>query len=73
MRVPLAEFEPALKKRLEALWGTPPNLYCALANHPGILEGFMGFSGAAYWGSSVAPPLRELAYLTASSENSCHY
>ena len=49
------------------------NVIRALANHPAVLEGFMSFSAAAYWGSSVAPPLRELAYLTASSENSCHY
>ena len=33
-RVPPAEFEPALKERLEQLWGTPPNLYRCLANHP---------------------------------------
>ena len=31
-RVPLADFEPALKARLEKLWGAPPNLYRALAN-----------------------------------------
>ena len=36
-RVPMAEFEPALKKRLEELWGTPPNLYRGLANHPKII------------------------------------
>ena len=29
-RVPLAQFEPALGKRLEELWGQPPNLYKAL-------------------------------------------
>jgi hypothetical protein len=29
-RVPLAEFEPQLTKRLDELWGTPPNLYRAL-------------------------------------------
>jgi hypothetical protein len=33
-RVPLAEFEPALNKKLEELWGTPPNLYRALSNQP---------------------------------------
>ena len=49
------------------------NVIRALANHPGILTGFMQFSAAAYWGSSVDPALRELAYLTASSENACHY
>jgi alkylhydroperoxidase family enzyme len=49
------------------------NVIRALANHPAVLEGFMAFSGAAYWGSSIPAPLRELAYLTASSQNSCHY
>lgn len=49
------------------------NVIRALANHPAILQGFMSFSAAAYWGSSVSPPLRELAYLTASAENACHY
>jgi alkylhydroperoxidase family enzyme len=49
------------------------NVIRALANHPAVLNGFMAFSGAAYWGSSIDPPVRELAYLTASLENRCHY
>jgi len=49
------------------------NVIRALANHPGVLQGFMSFSAAAYWGSSIDPALRELAYLTASNENDCHY
>jgi len=53
--------------------GADFNVIRALANHPGILNGFMSFSAAAYWGSSVDPALRELAYLTASNENHCHY
>jgi hypothetical protein len=53
--------------------GADFNVMRAMANHPGILDGFMKFSAAAYWGSSVEPPLRELAYLTASAENRCHY
>ncbi len=53
--------------------GLDYNVIRALANHPPILEGFMAFSGAAYWGSSIDPPIRELAYLTASLENQCHY
>ena len=43
-RIPLAEFEPALKKRLEELWGTPPNLYRALANHPNIIAAWTEFA-----------------------------
>ena len=38
-----------------------------------LLEGFMSVSSVGYWGSSVDPALRELAYLTASAENDCHY
>jgi alkylhydroperoxidase family enzyme len=49
------------------------NVIRALANHQAVLEGFMSFSAAAYWGSSIDPGLRELAYLTASNENRCHY
>jgi hypothetical protein len=33
-RVPFAEFEPKLAKRLEELWGRPVNLYRALGNSP---------------------------------------
>ena len=43
-RVPLAEFEPQLKRRLEELWGTPPNLYKALANHPRLVAAWTEFS-----------------------------
>ena len=53
--------------------GVDFNVIKAMANHPAALQGFMAFSGAAYWGSSLDPPLRELAYLTASAENRCHY
>jgi alkylhydroperoxidase family enzyme len=53
--------------------GADFNVIRALANHPGLLDGFMRFSAAAYWGSSVPSDLRELAYLTASNENHCHY
>ena len=53
--------------------GADFNVIRALANHPALLDGFMRLSSVAYWGSSVSPPLRELAYLTTSSENRCHY
>lgn len=53
--------------------GVDFNVIRALANHPALLDGFMAFSSAAYWGSSVDPATRELAYLTASLENDCHY
>ena len=50
-RVPMAEFEPALKKRLEELWGTPPNLYRGLANHPSIVAAWTEFANTLRNGS----------------------
>ena len=62
-RVPMAEFEPALKKRLEALWGTPPNLYRGLANHPAIIAAWTEFANTLRHGSRTPRPLRELVIL----------
>jgi len=62
-RVPLADFEPALKKRLEALWGTPPNLYRALANHPGLVAAWNEFSKVLRHDTRTPRALRELAIL----------
>jgi alkylhydroperoxidase family enzyme len=62
-RVPLAEFEPALKKRLEELWGTPPNLYRALANHPNIIAAWTEFSNTLRNGTRTPRALRELVIL----------
>jgi alkylhydroperoxidase family enzyme len=79
-RIPLVDpddegLDPATAQVLRDLHAADMdfNVLRALANHPAVLEGFMRFSGAAYFGSSVDPALRELAYLTASSENRCHY
>jgi alkylhydroperoxidase family enzyme len=62
-RVPLAEFEPALKKRIEALWGTPPNLYRALANHPALLAAWTEFSKTLRHDTRTPRALRELVIL----------
>ena len=62
-RVPLAEFEPALKKRLEALWGTPPNLYRALANHPQLVAAWTEFSKMLRHDTRTPRALRELVIL----------
>ena len=61
--VPLAEFEPATKKRLEELWGTPPNLYRALANHPPLVAAWTEFARAIRYESRTPRPLRELVIL----------
>jgi alkylhydroperoxidase family enzyme len=62
-RVPLADFEPALKKRLEELWGTPPNLYCALANHPPLVAIWTEFSKVLRYDTRTPRALRELVIL----------
>ncbi len=62
-RVPLTEFEPVLKKRLEELWGTPPNLYKALANHPAIIGAWTEFANTLRNGSRTPRALRELVIL----------
>jgi alkylhydroperoxidase family enzyme len=62
-RVPLAEFEPALKERLEALWGTPPNLYRALANHPALVAAWTEFSKMLRHDTRTPRALRELVIL----------
>jgi alkylhydroperoxidase family enzyme len=62
-RVPLAEFEPALKKRLEALWGTPPNLYRALGNHPALVAAWTEFSRMLRYDTRTPRALRELVIL----------
>ena len=62
-RTPLADFEPALKKRLEELWGTPPNLYHCLANHPALVSAWSDFSKALRHGTRTPRALRELVIL----------
>lgn len=62
-RVPLADFEPALKKRLEELWGTPPNLYRALANHPPLVAVWTEFSRVLRHDTRTPRGLRELVIL----------
>src|SRR3990170_8489471 len=62
-RVPLADLEPQLKKRLEELWGTPPNLYKALANHPRLVAAWTEFSKTLRHDTRTPRALRELVIL----------
>jgi alkylhydroperoxidase family enzyme len=62
-RVPTAQFEPALKKRLEELWGTPPELYRCLANHPKLVAAWAEFARAIRYESRTPRELRELVIL----------
>jgi alkylhydroperoxidase family enzyme len=62
-RVPLADFEPGLKKRLDELWGNPPNLYRALANHPALIAAWTEFSKMLRHDTRTSRALRELVIL----------
>jgi len=62
-RVPLADFEPQLKIRLDELWGTPPNLYRALANHPALVAAWTEFSRMLRHDTRTPRALRELVIL----------
>jgi 4-carboxymuconolactone decarboxylase len=62
-RVPMAEFEPALRKRLEELWGEPPNLYRALGNHPKLAAAWTEFSKTLRHDTRTPRELRELVIL----------
>jgi alkylhydroperoxidase family enzyme len=62
-RTPLADFEPAMKQRLEKLWGTPPNLYHCLANHPRLVAAWSDFSRALRHDTRTPRALRELVIL----------
>src|SRR6267143_7206090 len=62
-RVPLAEFEPALSKKLEELWGTPPNLYRALGNQPKLVAASAEFARTLRHDTRTPRALRELVIL----------
>ncbi len=62
-RVPMAEFEPGLKKRLEELWGEPVNLYRALANQPGLAAAWTEFANSIRHDSRTPRALREVMIL----------
>lgn len=50
-----------------------PNVYRAIANHPRALQTMVQFGTVVYFQNSMTPAQRELAYLTASVTNDCHY
>ena len=62
-RTPLADFAPPLKKRLVELWGTPPNLYQALGNHPELVAAWAEFSKTLRHDTRTPRALRELVLL----------
>lgn len=50
-----------------------PNVYRAVTNHPEALQAMVQFGTVVYFQNSMTPAQRELAYLTASVTNDCHY
>ena len=50
-----------------------PNVYRAVANHPRALQKMVEFGTVVYFQNSMTSAQRELAYLTASVTNECHY
>jgi alkylhydroperoxidase family enzyme len=62
-RVPSAEFEPVLQKRLAELWGKPVNLYRALGNHPALTAAWTEFANAIRHESITPRALREIMIL----------
>ena len=52
-----------MRQRLEALWGTPPNLYRCLANHPRLVAAWSDFSKALRHDTRTPRALRELVIL----------
>ena len=64
----------AFLREAEAARGKLLNLHRALANRPAAGRAIMGMVHAVYRaGSSLAPRDGEIAYLTATAVNNCHY
>src|SRR4051812_24374715 len=72
-RVPMADFEPALKQRLEKLWGEPPNLYRGLGNHPKLVAAWTEFSKTLRHDTRTPRALRELVILRGAQLMSSEY
>jgi alkylhydroperoxidase family enzyme len=63
----------ALLLRLRARMGRDINVLRALANHPDVMENFLHLGAQPPAPALIRPDQRELAYLTASVANDCHY
>ena len=63
----------ALLLRLRQRSGRDINVLRALANHPDVMETFLHMGAQPAPTSHIRPDQRELAYLTASVANDCHY
>jgi alkylhydroperoxidase family enzyme len=80
-RIPLPDpDDPTLDPRaavalrsVREMSGHDYNVLRALANHPELSEAWFELTTLAYTHSSLDPAHAELAYLTASVTNHCHY
>ena len=72
-RVPFADFEPVLNKRLEALCGDPVNLYRAIGNHAGLVAAWTEFAQAIRADSRTPRALRELMILRSGQVQRSEY
>ncbi|HUP73881.1 MAG TPA: hypothetical protein VM282_12650 [Acidimicrobiales bacterium] len=63
----------SLLLRLRERSGRDINVLRALANHPDLLETFLHLGAQPAPRTHIRPDQRELAYLTASVANDCHY
>ncbi len=82
-RIPLRdstdpELDPVARRILDKVvfagdQSIEPNVYRAMANHPQALQAIARFGTVVYADNSMTPTQRELAYLTASVVNECHY
>jgi alkylhydroperoxidase family enzyme len=80
-RIPLVDpedpnLDPRVAKAMGAVRaasGRDYNVLRAMANHPELYESWHELINRAYTHSSLDPAHAELAYLTASVTNHCHY
>ena len=59
--------------RIRENGGWDPNVLRAMANHPDRLESFLHLGAQSAPRTYLSPDQNELAYLTASVANDCHY
>lgn len=63
----------AILHRIREAVGADLNVYRGVANHPKVFTALTQFGPPVYLANSLTPAERELAYLTASVVNRCHY
>src|SRR5262249_30597492 len=63
----------ALLRQSSSRSGRLSNVMATVANHPPALRAIRAFADTIYRDGLLARDRRELVYLTASVENSCHY